>query len=455
MVIYNDIQVLLAALKPSQYRDYWKLWKGRPASEDNIKLIFNNNWPKYLKTNFPELLQPFMSYKDYIKKIIDIEYNKGTLKPYLKSLLKPFYEDDITDEEFDRILEKDFSFSNIDKLVINLYESFPITGNNKICINYVYEKRKYNDKITERIIKEKDKFYEELKKSVAENKNINYSSDNIYKKLFNNKYRVALDINISSEDLAKLDEVPYLNGYLDISEVIDSMKLLIIKYYEILNKNEEIAALKKNTNYNEDIIFTKNYIEGYYISPVTGIKISIGKIFNLVKKKDPEFKIKDQNTIDIEKIYNNRVVPFKGKIIISRHPYDIAGMSTDRGWTSCMNLGGSGSYKNYVFPAIINGTLIAYLVNENDTNINKPISRLLIKPYVKRGEAPDFDNPNWLLKVSNVYGQNYEKFSIIVQDWFDTNWNNKIKNNITDYTVFRLHDSSYRENDEEDIEIND
>ena len=147
-------------------------------------------------------------------------------------------------------------------------------------------------------------------------------------------------------------------------------------------------------------------------------------------------------------IYNNRLVSFKGKIVIFRHLYDIAGMITDRCWTSCMNLD-KGKYKEYISSSIINGTLIAYLVNENDTNINKPIARVLIKPYIIEDSVINFDNPNWLLKVSCIYRQNYKKFPIIVQKWLDDNWNNKIKNENNKNTLYKLHDGSYKEHADE------
>lgn len=70
-------------------------------------------------------------------------------------------------------------------------------------------------------------------------------------------------------------------------------------------------------------------------------------------------------------------------IAISNHAYDIAGMSTDREWSSCMNLV-DGTCKDYVKEDIKYGTLIAYLIDKNDTNIERPYGRVLIKPYKLR-----------------------------------------------------------------------
>ena len=67
-------------------------------------------------------------------------------------------------------------------------------------------------------------------------------------------------------------------------------------------------------------------------------------------------------------------------ICISNHAYDIAGMSANRNWTSCMNIF-NGQMKSVVAEDIKYGTLVAYIVDKEDTNIETPIGRVLIKPY--------------------------------------------------------------------------
>ena len=57
-------------------------------------------------------------------------------------------------------------------------------------------------------------------------------------------------------------------------------------------------------------------------------------------------------------------------------------MSSNRGWTSCMNLYGDNENKHYVNCDIKKGTIIAYLINVNVTNINKPQARILIKSFI-------------------------------------------------------------------------
>ncbi|QZE58750.1 hypothetical protein pEaSNUABM28_00193 [Erwinia phage pEa_SNUABM_28] len=111
-------------------------------------------------------------------------------------------------------------------------------------------------------------------------------------------------------------------------------------------------------------------------------------------------------------------------ICISMHPYDIAGMSTDRGWVSCMNLK-TGSNKKYIKQDIANGTLIAYLIDHQDKNINKPIGRCLAKPFFERTKAKaadkfvGSDKVNAMYMVEYAYPDNKMPFIHTLQDWLN------------------------------------
>ena len=139
------------------------------------------------------------------------------------------------------------------------------------------------------------------------------------------------------------------------------------------------------------------------------------------------------------------------KIIISRHPYDLLGMTSGRHWRSgsCMALGTkddkvykdilayvggddhietelgeyhygwmekAGANKEYILNDIKEGVLVAYVVNINDNNINKPISRLLIKPYVNKKDSDDI---LWV-SADRVYGNQVDGFKSSVDSWIDT-----------------------------------
>ena len=86
------------------------------------------------------------------------------------------------------------------------------------------------------------------------------------------------------------------------------------------------------------------------------------------------------NAIPEVKLYReNKVKSFY--IVFSKHRYDVAGMSTGRGWTSCMNVY-DGINSRYVQYDVEAGTMVAYLVRNDDLNIKNPVARVAIKPFV-------------------------------------------------------------------------
>ena len=119
-------------------------------------------------------------------------------------------------------------------------------------------------------------------------------------------------------------------------------------------------------------------------------------------------------------------------VVISRHPYDIAGSDTDRDWTNCMTIGtsksnrltklmdelkkvkseGDSSFKiqslegkiqdykrngenvKYLIHEVKEGSLISYLIKSSDRNIESPLGVLNIKPYTsKEGELELISSP--------------------------------------------------------------
>lgn len=78
-------------------------------------------------------------------------------------------------------------------------------------------------------------------------------------------------------------------------------------------------------------------------------------------------------------------------VCISNHIYDIVGMSTGRDWTSCMNIY-SGDNAWYIHEDLKHGTMVAYIIDENDRNIQHPYGRVLLKPYkIRRKGHVGFD----------------------------------------------------------------
>lgn len=67
-------------------------------------------------------------------------------------------------------------------------------------------------------------------------------------------------------------------------------------------------------------------------------------------------------------------------VVISRAPDDIARMSANRGWKSCM-APEKNEFDAFVPRDILHGTLVAYLVSDKDPGIHNPLARILLKPY--------------------------------------------------------------------------
>ena len=123
-------------------------------------------------------------------------------------------------------------------------------------------------------------------------------------------------------------------------------------------------------------------------------------------------------------------------VVISRHPYDIAGMSTDRGWRSCMNLH-DGQNREFVPLDIKAGTVIAYLINANDKNIENPQARMLIKPFVNI-----LGNHEIALGIENkIYGTPSPGFKKTVSEWV-----NKINASHKLNGIFELDPDLYDDN---------
>lgn len=108
--------------------------------------------------------------------------------------------------------------------------------------------------------------------------------------------------------------------------------------------------------------------------------------------------------------------------VVSCHPYDIIGMSTGRRWdqTSCMRIGvegenndgTDGAYVSTLEHDIAEGTLVAYAISPNDTNIEKPHARFLIRPF------KSVDGSGVVFKLAiRAYGNSVPGFEQTLQQW--------------------------------------
>ena len=103
------------------------------------------------------------------------------------------------------------------------------------------------------------------------------------------------------------------------------------------------------------------------------------------------------------------------KVVISKHPHDVAGMSTDRGWSSCMDMEG-GCNRHYLSNDIKHGTHVAYLVNKDDNEIKNPIARIAMKPFVS-------DSGHTVIRPEeSQYGTSDSAFHATVHDFAEKNY---------------------------------
>ena len=161
----------------------------------------------------------------------------------------------------------------------------------------------------------------------------------------------------------------------------------------------------------------KNYKDGLALDTKSNKEIAIGKALNKISKKEPDAK----ELLD-------RYAAIKGKgatnkdedlmIVFSSAKYDIIGMSTDRDsyWDSCMNVIRGGN-RHYVKLDIKEGSIICYLTTLSDTNLKKPLGRVLIKPYINTENKEDVV----LYPEFKTYGSipNPEKFMDEIDDYME------------------------------------
>jgi len=119
-------------------------------------------------------------------------------------------------------------------------------------------------------------------------------------------------------------------------------------------------------------------------------------------------------------------------ICISKHPIDIALMSTGRGWTSCKELPnqanpeGGGEYE--FVKEEVKVLLIAYLIYPDDKKIEQPIARVNLLPYYnKKGQT--------LYGIANRHygelGHLAENFYLTIKDWLDHQQKDLLKHGAT------------------------
>lgn len=127
------------------------------------------------------------------------------------------------------------------------------------------------------------------------------------------------------------------------------------------------------------------------------------------------------------------------QIVITRNKYDVAGMSTGRGWTSCMNLE-QGSNRRYVKNDIEQGTLTAYLCTKEDNGISHPIGRVNLKRFEHLSTKHAIYKPE-----DSTYGTIPTNFHKKVSEWSDQHYPEK------DAGIYMKHADLYNDDGKDTI----
>ena len=170
-------------------------------------------------------------------------------------------------------------------------------------------------------------------------------------------------------------------------------------YFTTDYEGKDPESVMDNTTYNRvdyeleraNFNINKDFYKNGYAEDRSGRQIRIGKVLNMIIKKE-ESEERKEHLKNLLQQYNQDPVRLQGQmtkkkkiIVMSTANYDIAGMTQGRSWEkdSCMRLDSAyGQGGTYVHCDILFGTIVVYLINEDDKNIENPLGRTLVKPYI-------------------------------------------------------------------------
>jgi hypothetical protein len=185
-----------------------------------------------------------------------------------------------------------------------------------------------------------------------------------------------------------------------------------------------------------------DYAKGIFVKPPK--PESIGKIFDAYKV---DRSIANKFEVEHSEDFNtsNQV------IVITRDKYEVAEVSTNKKWSSCLNLGGGwtgldelgkaqGENAQPAVRDVAIGSIAAYLVKKDDMNLDDPVARVSMKPFIS-----DTTHHIALGVHDKVYGRGAgvpAEFREKVKEWADAvNASQELDG------LFRLHPHAYNYNE--------
>jgi hypothetical protein len=186
---------------------------------------------------------------------------------------------------------------------------------------------------------------------------------------------------------------------------------------------------------NKYILTKESYIKGYVTKDKQQFKI--GKLLQKWSSQQQNDIFKNYVLELLESFRDDPLRQTNRKpylVVVSKHPYDVLGASTDRNWVSCINLGGAINYEkekteeekrkqmnaDRLVESLHQPMLVSYMVDPDDVNaqgkvmIQRPLSRILIYPF----KSEKGNIYNWSMG-NNDYGLKSSEFVDIVREWVE------------------------------------
>lgn len=184
---------------------------------------------------------------------------------------------------------------------------------------------------------------------------------------------------------------------------------------EKYENNSDYLSVKEILENNDYTI--QDYFEGTCVKKDDTRIYKIGRILNRLNAS-AEVKEHFQNG----DTRANRKTTEEMVITISKNMYDVAFMSYNRGWSSCMDIY-DGCNKNYVYTDLKKGTCIAYLHKKSDVAIEHPVCRILLKKF-RKGKSRLHENA-FLFMENRPYGVAPTNFTRTIEKWLSENFSTK------------------------------
>ena len=273
------------------------------------------------------------------------------------------------------------------------------------------------------------------------------SLKNAKKKMLSKKYSGAYNDRL--DEIFKGKNRIFRNLKIDYSNIDSPLKRKIENF--LIQKKYQIDSME---DYIKGIAYKYKIVDEISFATEVDRKNPL-KIGKLLQKFEEDGEIEVTHRVDgkkttktvtgkplLHEFKNDPIRSSNGDfvIVISRHPYDIAGASTDRSWTSCMDLGlprinypktkqNEGINRKYISKDIEEGTLVAYVVTKDEmyigpngepkVKLQKPLSRILIKPHNS--------DVGKVYTVGTRYGAQYPEFYQKIKEWVSKTLNDKLR----------------------------